>query len=127
MYSPSPIAYSGNYHTGNLFTEPPKVLGKSRAPESAVYADRTYGLFYGPKSVYQIPWPFPVYSTTDPPNDVQTYIDPGRPQTAYLDKGDFQDKEEIFIGGVVPTSAGLPIFDPTKARFKFKRPYQKIR
>ena len=127
MYQAQPIAYSGNYHTSNTFTQPPKTLGKSRAPESAIYADRTYGLKYGPKSVYQIPWPFPVYSTTAEPNADMTYMDPGRPQTAYKDTGDFKDKEEVFIGGIVPTSAGLPLFDPTKSRFKFKRAYEKIR
>lgn len=127
MFQPDPIAYSGNYHTSNLFTQPPKTLGKSRAPESSVYADRTYGLKYGPKSVYQVPWPFPFYSTVAEPNDDLTHVDAGRPQTLFKDTGDFKDPEEIFVGGVVPTSAGLPIFDPTKARFKFKRPYEKIR
>ena len=127
MYSPSPTAYSDNIHTSNLFTQPSTTLNKSRAPESAVYADDTYGLFYGPKSIYQIPWPMPVYSVTDPPNQSQKFIDAGRPLNANLSNSDFLDKEEIFIGGVVPTSAGIPLFDPTKARFKFKRAYQKIR
>ena len=120
-----PIAYSGNIHTSNLFSEPTHVLAKSRAPESQIYADNTYGLFYGPNSVYQVPWPFPVYSVTAPPNEDMKFVDPGRPNLRFMDSGDILDKEEIFIGGKGPSSGGIPLFDTTNARFKFKRPYRK--
>ena len=123
----SPIAYSGNIQTSNTFDKPPIVFGRSRAAESQVYADGTYGLHYGPKSIYQIPWPFPVFSTTDPPNEDRTFVDPGRVQMKFRDSGAIQDKEVIFIGGVVPTSGGIPIFNPHKVQYKFKRPYSKFR
>ena len=125
IYNTEPIAYTGNIHTSNTFNPPPKILGASRAPESSVYADNTYGLFYGPKSVYQVPWPFPVYSVTAPPNEDMKFVDPGRPNLRFMDSGDILDKEEIFIGGKGPSSGGIPLFDKTNSRFKFKRPYRK--
>ena len=125
MQSVAPTAYSGNIQTSNTFDPPSIVLGKSRSPESQIFFDGTYGLHYGPKSIYQVPWPFPVFSTTDPPNADLTFNDPGRIKIGYHDSGQFVDKEVVFIGGVVPTSAGIPLFDPHRVNYKFKRPYRK--
>ena len=121
--SGSPIAYSGNIQSSNNFDTPQIVLSSSRAPKSQILAKDTYGMYFGPKSLYQIPWPYPVFSTVAPPNNDLTHIGPGRVQYAYVD----EDPEEIFINKVVPTFQGIPIFNPHDVKFRFKRPFSKVR
>ena len=125
FYAPEPTRFVDNVTQGNNWTDESKTISSSRAPESAKYADDTYGLDYGPKSVYQVPWPYPVYSTIEAPNHINAQIDPLEGQIKYMDYSTEKDREEIFIGGKVPTSAGIPIFDPAKAKYKFRRPYSK--
>ena len=123
----TPISFTSNVQTSNTFKQPQKIINASRDPKSQQYFDDTYGLIYGPNSVYQIVWPFPVYSVTDNANEDMTYVDPNRQHFASLDTNEIQDKEEIFIGGVVPTSGGRPLFNPVHGKYKFKRPFKKIR
>ena len=117
------IAYSGNIMTSNNYDQPPRVLSSSRAPESQIMADNTFGMHFGPKSLYQIPWPRPVFTTVKPPNNDLTHIDPGRTHLAYTD----EDPEVKFVNNVVPTFHGIPLFDPYDVKYKFKRPYSKVR
>ena len=121
----APIAFSNNVHTGNNFATPPIVLGRSRAPESQIYTKNTYGLKFGPNSVYQIPWPMPVYSTTELPNHDRKFVDTAHETIQYLDTSAFKERELVFIGGKVPYSGTIPLFHKDKPRYKFKRPYSK--
>ena len=127
FYAPEPTRFVDNVTQGNNWVEENQKISSSRAPESAKYADDTYGLDYGPKSVYQVTWPYPVYSTIEAPNHINAHVDSLEGQVKYMDYSMEKDREEIFIGGKVPTSAGIPIFDPAKSKYKFRRPYSKSR
>ena len=119
------FAYTDNENTSSNFiqqTSKNTLISTSAEPKSNTYQDYTYGLNYGPNSIYQVPWPFPVFSETRAPNHDRAF-DSGGIDINY----DTAEPENIFIGGVVPESGGHPIFDSSKIKYKFRRLYTKSR